>query len=179
MGMLFLIIFHHRWSTSAVPCLFHHCVFIYLFIFHSLSSSFIICWSDSLRFPEIPQILRPFLPGLPGEDPRGSSPGVPGSAQGKESDGEVDQRTKALKPGQCAVLVYTSGTTGDPKVRRRWRRIFGDFLVPISPVGWVGYDKLTMGQWFIFYMTMKYHEMIYLFYGTMLFANDKLDEHGE
>ena len=26
MGMLFLIIFHHRWSTSAVPCLFHHCV---------------------------------------------------------------------------------------------------------------------------------------------------------
>ena len=34
---------------------------------------------------------------------------------GKESDAEVDQRTKALKPGQCAVLVYTSGTTGDPK----------------------------------------------------------------
>lgn len=34
---------------------------------------------------------------------------------GKESDGEVEQRTKALKPGQCAVLVYTSGTTGDPK----------------------------------------------------------------
>ena len=35
--------------------------------------------------------------------------------RGKESDAEVDQRTKALKPGQCAVLVYTSGTTGDPK----------------------------------------------------------------
>jgi hypothetical protein len=23
------------------------------------------------------------------------------------------------------------------------------------------------------------HEMIYLFYGSMLFANEKLDEHGE
>lgn len=33
----------------------------------------------------------------------------------KESDAEVDERTKALNPGQCAVLVYTSGTTGDPK----------------------------------------------------------------
>jgi len=33
----------------------------------------------------------------------------------KETDTEVDARTKALKPGQCAVLVYTSGTTGDPK----------------------------------------------------------------
>jgi hypothetical protein len=32
------IIFHHRWSTSAVPWLFHHCGFIYFFIFHSLSS---------------------------------------------------------------------------------------------------------------------------------------------
>jgi len=37
--------------------------------------------------------------------------------QGKESDTEVDARTKALKPGQCAVLVYTSGTTGDPKAK--------------------------------------------------------------
>ena len=109
---------------------------------NSLSSTFIICWSDSLRFPQIFQILRPFLSGVfPGK-----TPGVPGSAQGKESDGEVEQRTKALKPGQCAVLVYTSGTTGDPKVVWRWRRIFWDFLVPISPVGCGGYDKLTIGQ---------------------------------
>ncbi|CAJ1425339.1 unnamed protein product, partial [Effrenium voratum] len=34
---------------------------------------------------------------------------------GKESDTEVDARTNAVKPGQCAVLVYTSGTTGEPK----------------------------------------------------------------
>lgn len=42
--------------------------------------------------------------------------------QGKETDTEVDARTKALKPGQCAVLVYTSGTTGDPKAiaNQRW-----------------------------------------------------------
>ncbi|CAE7521505.1 ACSBG2, partial [Symbiodinium pilosum] len=30
-------------------------------------------------------------------------------------DSTIDARTQAVKPGHCAVLVYTSGTTGEPK----------------------------------------------------------------
>ena len=33
----------------------------------------------------------------------------------KESDEEVDARCKEVQPGHCAALVYTSGTTGEPK----------------------------------------------------------------
>eukprot|EP00933_Yihiella_yeosuensis_P001920 TRINITY_DN10315_c1_g2_i1.p1 TRINITY_DN10315_c1_g2~~TRINITY_DN10315_c1_g2_i1.p1 ORF type:complete len:778 (+),score=206.71 TRINITY_DN10315_c1_g2_i1:193-2334(+) len=33
----------------------------------------------------------------------------------KESDAEVDKRIGGLQPGNCAALVYTSGTTGEPK----------------------------------------------------------------
>ena len=32
-----------------------------------------------------------------------------------ELDGELDARNKAVEPGHCAALVYTSGTTGEPK----------------------------------------------------------------
>lgn len=33
----------------------------------------------------------------------------------KESDVELENRIQNVKPGSCAALVYTSGTTGDPK----------------------------------------------------------------
>lgn len=33
----------------------------------------------------------------------------------KEDDAIIDSRSKAVQPGHCAVLVYTSGTTGEPK----------------------------------------------------------------
>lgn len=33
----------------------------------------------------------------------------------KESDEEINLRTAAVQPGHCAALVYTSGTTGEPK----------------------------------------------------------------
>lgn len=33
----------------------------------------------------------------------------------QQSDEEVDRRTAAVQPGHCAALVYTSGTTGEPK----------------------------------------------------------------
>jgi len=32
------------------------------------------------------------------------------------SDQELDARCEAVQPGHCAALVYTSGTTGEPKV---------------------------------------------------------------
>ncbi|CAE8596898.1 unnamed protein product [Polarella glacialis] len=34
---------------------------------------------------------------------------------GRAIDEEIDRRTAALVPGECAALVYTSGTTGEPK----------------------------------------------------------------
>lgn len=35
--------------------------------------------------------------------------------QTKELDGELEKRMNSVKPGTCCTLVYTSGTTGNPK----------------------------------------------------------------
>ena len=37
------------------------------------------------------------------------------AAGSSEDDAIIDVRSKAVQPGHCAVLVYTSGTTGEPK----------------------------------------------------------------
>jgi len=35
--------------------------------------------------------------------------------QDKSQEGLLDQRMSGVKPGTCCTLVYTSGTTGQPK----------------------------------------------------------------
>lgn len=32
-------------------------------------------------------------------------------------DAQLEERNAAVQPGHCTALVYTSGTTGEPKVR--------------------------------------------------------------
>ena len=40
----------------------------------------------------------------------------------KVTDADLDARTEKVQPGNCAALVYTSGTTGEPKVRGMIRK---------------------------------------------------------
>jgi len=35
--------------------------------------------------------------------------------QNNELDGELESRMQSIRPGTCCTLVYTSGTTGNPK----------------------------------------------------------------